>query len=76
LVLVGSHGWGVWIHFGTEVAKCHERFGERGVFEGDSLLGGGLGAEELVIGEFIETQEFGAVEPELVGEALALHDDE
>ena len=72
---MGSHFRCFGIHFGSVVAEDDEGFGGAGVLEGDALLGGAFGGEEFVLREFVEAEEFGAVEAEFVGGAFALDDD-
>lgn len=71
-----ADGWGVGIYLWAEVAEQDERLGGGGVFVGDALFRGALGDEEFVFGEFVEAEEFRAVEAEFVGLAFTLHDDD
>ena len=50
------------IHFGAEVAQHDERFDVAGVFEGDAGFGGGFGAEDFVLGQFVEADQLRAIE--------------
>ncbi len=60
----------------AEVAQHDQRLDVAGVLEGDAGFGGGLGAKNLVLGQFVETDELGTVEIEAVHPALALHGDQ
>ena len=72
---IGSHRRCFGIHFGTEVAEEHERFGGAGVFESDSGLRGTFGGKEFIFREFVETEKLGTIETKLVGVSGSLRDD-
>src|SRR2546421_297417 len=63
---------GVGVGVGAEVAEHHEGFGLRGVFEGDAGFRGGFGAEDFVVGQFVEADHLGAVEADLVRFSLGM----
>ena len=58
--------------FGSEVTKENERFGGAGVFEDHSTAGRRFDGEEFVLRQFVEAQQLGAVEGQVVGLALSL----
>src|SRR4051794_30874465 len=64
------------VHLRAEVTKADERLGGRCVLERHAGLGRRLGAEDLVLGQLMKSDQLGAVEAELVHAAFALHGDE
>jgi hypothetical protein len=62
--------------FGAEVAQHDQRLNVTGVLEGDDGFGRAFRAKDFVFGQFVETDEFGAIERQPVHLALALHRDQ
>src|SRR5437867_2328173 len=73
---VGAHAWRIRVHFRPEVAQRDQRFSLAGVLEGHTGFRAVLGAEVFVLGQFVEANEFRAVQRQAVDRALALHADE
>src|SRR5260221_9637865 len=76
IFLIGAKGRSVRIRFRTEIAQNHERLDVGGVYEGNASAGGILRAEYLVFGQFVETNQFRAIQGQFVHSAFALDGDE
>src|SRR5436190_12008303 len=70
---VGTHCRRVWVHLRAKVTQRHQRFGLAGVLEADARPRAVLGAEVFVLGQFVETDEFRAVQRLAIDPAGALH---
>ena len=62
VVPIRAHGGSIGIHFGAEVAKYDERFCFAEVFEGDTCLCAGFGAEVFVLRQLVESDQLRAIQ--------------